>query len=317
MTASAVAQISSSPRVVVLGEALVDLHPEDDGRFCPRVGGGPLNTAVGLARLGISTGLVSGVPSGAFGETIRGHLAESGVDLAYLQTSPLPSTLALVESPVDPQFAIYTACTAAFDVGLIAPLNTDVTTIHAASLALFIQPSADAVLDLLEREAGHRLICIDPNIRPSSGPRADVRRRFERLCGLADIVRLSSADHDWLYPCASREESVQHLLTLGPSLVAITFGSEGALAATRSAQAYQHITVTGEVADTVGAGDAFNAALLAHFLLRSEFDRGDLKALTRADLSAMLSWACEAAAINCTRAGADPAWYSELRVSRP
>lgn len=300
--------------VVVLGEALVDLLPAENGSFVPVAGGGPANTAVGLARLGVPVELLCGISGGRLGDLIRDSLTASGVATSGLRESSLPPTLAVVDSPADPRFSLYTSGTAGFDVSAadLPELGPGVAAVHAASLALFVEPSATAALTLVERSAGRRLVSLDPNIRPgASGEHGAVRARFEQLCASADIVRLSDADCAWLYPDLDGDGAVAHLLDHGPALVVLTLGGNGATAATRSAGARLGPR-TAKVVDTVGAGDTVNAAVLAHCLSHGIRSRAELEGLTDDGLAALLGFALAAAAITCSRAGADPPWAREL-----
>jgi fructokinase len=299
-------------RVVVFGEALVDLVPGDDARYTAVVGGGPANTAVALARAGIPTSLVTGVPQDALGDRILDHLRASGVETSSIVVSNRPCTLAVVESPHDPEYAIYTVGTAAFDLSA-APrvVGPEVEALHVASLALFVEPSASVAVELVERERRRRLVSVDPNIRPVAiGDRARARSRFERLCASADLVRMSVTDASYLYPNESRAAVTEYLLAVGPDLVLLTDGASGAHAATMTARAHVPSRPVA-VVDTIGAGDTFNAAALAFCLRRGWRAGADLARVTQDELEQLLVACVDAAAITCSRAGADPPWLPE------
>lgn len=290
------------------------MFPDGQGRLVPVAGGGPANTAVGLARLGVATELIARVGPGKLGALLRDHLEASGVDTTFVVESALPTTMALVDDPVEPHFDIYVQATAAFDieVGDLPQLADDVAVLHAASLALFVGPSAGAAAALLEREAGRRLISVDPNIRPGlTGSQTATRATFESLCPVADVVRLSDADLAFLYPGIAHEAAVGRLLEAGPTLVVLTRGPLGAIAAT----AQRRITCPArprDVVDTVGAGDSFNAAMLAWCVRTGRTSRLALDRLKDVDLEEMLEFALCAAAITCSRRGANPPWLAEL-----
>jgi fructokinase len=182
--------------------------------------------------------------------------------------------------------------------------------LHVGTLALAIDPTATAFEALLEREAGRRAIVLDPNVRPPVfGDRASYRERFERLAKLATVVKMSDGDAAWIYPDAGPEEAMQHVLELGPQLVAVTLGPDGAIAATPDARA-RVAAVPVEVVDTVGAGDVFGAALLATLV---EQDALNPEApLDNEGLERALSFATTAAAITCTHTGAVPPSRAEI-----
>jgi fructokinase len=185
------------------------------------------------------------------------------------------------------------------------------------TLALAIDPPAEAFEALVDREAGQRRIVLDPNVRPAMfGDPACYRRRFERLARLADIVKLSDDDAGWIYPGLTTKELLESILALGPRLVALTRGAHGAVGVTREA----YVEVPGmavEVADTVGAGDTFGAALLAALIDVDAFGPVATAPLDTSRLRRSLSYAVAASAITCTRTGADPPSRREITARLP
>jgi fructokinase len=155
-------------------------------------------------------------------------------------------------------------------------------------------------------------VSFDPNVRPSLIPdRTAYLDDFERWVALSAIVKISSDDLAWLFPGGSEAEGVDRLLGLGASLVALTRGSEGALLRTRAARA-EAAGIAVKVADTIGAGDTFHAALLARLDREGVAARAALEALGDSRLRAVLDFANAAAACNCTGIGAEPPTLSEL-----
>jgi len=168
------------------------------------------------------------------------------------------------------------------------------------------KPVASTIADLVEREHRKRLVMVDPNIRPSAVPN---RSRLERLIAQSTIVKASDADVTWLYPELDLQSAARALLARGPALVVVTLGSEGAFGVCSGTQV-RAAAPSVDVVDTIGAGDAFGAALLAWLSDHDRLDR-DLH-LDPDELRAALEFACLVASITCTRAGANPPWRSEL-----
>jgi len=187
---------------------------------------------------------------------------------------------------------------------MIPALPERVWGIHLGTLALALNPPADAYEALIARETGNRQVILDPNVRPSIfGDPARYRLRFERLARLADIVKLSEDDAAWIYPDWSCAKVVDRILELGPRLVAITHGANGAVArSTTSAVDVPGIAV--KVVDTVGAGDSFGAGLIAALIDQRAFGPDSDRQLDEDVLRTAVEYAVVASALTCTRAGA-------------
>jgi fructokinase len=300
--------------------------PRDrDGLYEAVPGGSPANVAVGLARLEVPARMIARVADDPFGRRIRRHLAGNGVDLAGVVTAAEPTSLAIVA--VDPDGSVAydfrvdgTADWQWRDEELDGALDGQVLAVHAGSLAMTMAPGADALLRLLQR-AGGATISYDPNCRPLlMGSPAAARERIEQLVALADVVKASVEDVAWLLPGRAAEEVAEAWLALGPALVAITAGADGVVATTGGTGTVRRPARQVAVVDTVGAGDAFTSALLAG-LYRDGLLGGDrraaLAAVSREQLVAVLDDAALAAAITCTRRGADPPRLAELLGGRP
>jgi fructokinase len=307
--------------VAVVGEALIDLVPRDqDGLYQAVPGGSPANVAVGLARLRVPARMVARIADDPFGRRIRRHLAGNGVDLGGVVTAAEPTSLAIVD--VDPDGGVAydfrvdgTADWQWRDAELDGVLDGRLLALHAGSLALTMAPGADALLRLLQRARGTVTISYDPNCRPLlMGSPERALERAERLVALADVVKASVEDVAWLLPGHAPEEVAEAWLALGPALVAITRGAEGVVAVA-GAGLLRRPGRRVAVVDTVGAGDAFTSALLAGLhrrgLLGAE-RRAALRAVGEATLLEVLDEAVLAAAITCTRRGADPPVLEEL-----
>ena len=297
------------PRVLVIGEALVDIVRDRDGGTVESVGGSPLNVAVTLARLGVRTELLTGLGDDDRADLIQAHLTESGVGL-------VPGARRLDHTStatafLQPDGAAHYEFDLRWDPTPVAPAAAAVT--HAGSLALFLQPGADLVRRRLEAAATSSLITLDPNVRPALLPdRALARAAFERLLPLARIVKLSDEDAGWLYPEMGVGEMSRHLLDAGPNVVAITRGSHGSVMASGNFTV-EVPTVATDVVDTIGAGDSFMGALI-HQLICCDLTTDVLagEALWPEELDLLGRNAARVAAITVSRPGADPPWLSEL-----
>ncbi len=299
--------------IVVGGEALVDLV-EDGDRLRPVPGGGPFNTAIALGRLGVPVSFLATLSRDAYGNLLAGLLDDAGVDTSLVRRSDAPTPLAIVHRGADGAnaYTFYLTGTAVTDLppDALPPLPDDAIALHVGTLGLAVDPPAAAFEALLLREAGRRTIVLDPNVRPPVfGDQGAYRERFERLAARATVVKLSDGDAAWIYPGLEATDALERVLALGPQLVAVTLGPEGAIAATRGARASVG-AVPVEVVDTVGAGDVFGAALLATLVERDALRPG--ATLDAGDLEDALTFAATAAAITCTRTGAVPPSRAEL-----
>jgi fructokinase len=296
--------------IVVCGEALIDRVPTADGqRGTP--GGGPFTTARALARLGIPTQFLGRLSTDAYGRQLRDLLATDGADLSLTSFGDEPTTMAMADVGWDGHatYRFVSDGTSAPNLTpqmLPASLSPHVKALHVGTLGLVFEPMATTIAGLVEREHRNRVVMVDPNIRPSAHPD---RSRIHRIISQSTIVKASDADVTWLYPELDLESAARALLASGPRLAVVTLGSKGAFgvcAGTEVRVAARSVVVV----DTIGAGDAFGAALLAWL---SDHDRltRDLR-LDPGELRAALDFACLVASITCTRAGADPPHRAEL-----
>jgi fructokinase len=301
--------------IVVGGEALVDLVDER-GTLRVVAGGGPFNTAVALGRLGVDVAFLGTLARDAYGEMLADRLTRIGVDTSLVRRSSDPTPRAVVHRRGNDRneytFELDATAFTDFPLNGLPPLPDDAWALHLGTLALALDPPAGAFEALIDREAGRRTIILDPNVRPAIFGDVDVyRRRFERLARLADIVKLSDDDAAWLYPEVPTDRVLELILDLGPRIVAVTLGPNGAIAGSRSARvAAPGVPV--DVVDTVGAGDSFGAALIAALLDGNGLGRRRADHVEAGLLAAAVSFAVAASAITCTRVGADPPTRAEI-----
>lgn len=310
--------------ILCVGEALIDMVPvpyNGETAYLPRAGGSPYNVAIALGRLGAEVGFLGRISRDPFGQMLRAQLRRSRVSLDYVVDTDDPTLLAMVQivAQVKPHFTFYRDPEGAYvlrEEDVPARLE-GVDVLHFGSISLLMEPGATAITQLVKREAGQRLISFDPNVRPILIDDRDAYlARLDEWVACTDVLKVSSDDVAWLYPGRPLEEVAADWLAQDVALVVITLGEEGAVAFTAETSARvpaPHV----QVADTVGAGDAFTAALL-HALQRGGYlTAAALRALPRDVLSDMLRFAARVGSLTCTRAGAEPPWLDEVSDSLP
>lgn len=297
---------------IVCGEALYDLFASDGPQglsFDARIGGSPFNVAVGLARLGQASGLMTGMSTDNLGRRLRAALEDEGVSTAYLAAKERPTTLSLVDVGPDggPAYVFYGtgAADRSLEPGDVAAMGPEVWGLHFGSYALVADPTGATLLGLAQGAKGKRFITLDPNVRLNVEPDLDVwRARVDAFAATADLVKVSDEDLARLYPGEPVEHSARRWLDAGAAVVIVTMGAEGARGFTHAVSA-RVPGVRVAIADTVGAGDTFQAALIANLAETGRATRPMLQALTAEALSGLMAFAAQAAAITCARRGAD------------
>ncbi|MFD7461610.1 MULTISPECIES: carbohydrate kinase family protein [unclassified Streptomyces] len=299
--------------IVVAGEALIDLVPHDPGALAslrPALGGGPYNTAVALGRLGSPTAFCSRVSSDAFGEALLDGLRAAGVDVSGVERGAEPTTLAVatIDEQGSAAYSFYVDGTAdrLFTAPAALPAGTRAVSFGTCSLVL--EPGASAYEELMRTAAGQGVFtALDPNIRAGLIPDADAyRARFLKWLPSVTLLKLSEEDARWL------GGTPHEWLAAGPSAVVITRGGDGLTVFTREGAEY---SVPGEkvtVVDTIGAGDTVNAALLHGLAAHDALTAEALAGLGTDGWTRLLRFASRAAAITCSRAGAEPPYAREL-----
>jgi fructokinase len=301
--------------IVVGGEALVDLV-DDRGSRRAVAGGGPFNTAVALGRLDVPVAFLGAISRDSYGQILTRLLVDARVDTSLLRRSDLPTPRATVHRQADGSdsytFSLASSAFTDFSLELLPRLPESAWAIHVGTLALAVDPPAGAYEALLDRETGARYIILDPNVRPGAfGDAALYRHRFERLAQLADVVKLSNDDAAWIYPDLPVAEVPELILGFGPRLVALTRGADGAVARSRLA-AVDVPAMQVTVADTVGAGDSFGAALLAALIDERALGPAAERELDEEVLRRAVTYSVAASAVTCTRRGAVPPSRSEI-----
>jgi fructokinase len=280
-------------------------------------GGSILNVAVSLARLGQHAAFAGKIAEDFFGHYLLLTLKTEGVDTRFLTTANAQSALAIVAMEEgEPVFSFYgegTADTLLTVDDVPESLYQETGILHVGSVSLLRGTTPATVLTTVERLKGRALLSLDPNIRASLiHDEPKYRTLIQRLIALTDIFKLSEVDLAWLLPGASVEESLLHFCGLGPALVIVTQGKKGVLARSGSSHTLQVATLPVPVIDTIGAGDAFCAGVLAWLADQVITSRERVLALPEPELRAALSFASAVAGLTCTRAGANPPRRSEV-----
>jgi fructokinase len=293
-------------RVVVVGEALIDLLADPAGGVTAAPGGGPYNTARALAVLGTPTTFAGRLSGDVFGRRLAAGLTGTGVKLLDPRPVGLPTTLALVEVDASgvASYDFYWEATSATVLGeadLASILDPAPAAVHVGTLGLLLEPTGSLTEELVGRLGPGTVLMVDPNCRPRATPDLDAyRARLQRIFGRADVIKASVDDLSYLYPEEEPLEAAARLARSVP-VVLVTGGAAGAWMFTGS-DCHREPGVAVEIVDTVGAGDTFSGAFLNHLL-----SSGGGRSLTDADrLREALRRAVVAAGICCTRAGAVP-----------
>lgn len=307
--------------ILSCGEALIDMLPRTtatgEPAFAPYAGGAVFNTAIALGRLGAPSAVFTGLSSDLFGDLLRGVLAASRVDVRPAHLSARPTTLAFVRlTDGQATYAFYDENTAGrmLTEADLPDLTgeTQAEALFFGGISLVADPCGAAYEALQAREAATRVTMIDPNIRPGFvTDEPAYRARLSRMIARADIVKLSDEDLHWLSGDGPLDALVQNMLSRGPRLVCITRGAQGASGFTPRGEVFVAATPV-TVADTVGAGDTFNAGVLAALHRAGALTKDRIATLDADTVRAALTLGTRAAAITVSRAGANPPWDHEM-----
>ncbi|MDR6955065.1 fructokinase [Ancylobacter sp. 3268] len=310
-----------APALLCVGEALIDMVPRQtpEGQaFLPLPGGAVFNTAIAAARLGLPTWFWYGLSTDMFGDRLRGALAAAGVDASLCRPADRPSTLAfvtLVAGQARYLFLDENTAGRMLTPADIPAVPAEVGALFLGGISLVVEPVGTTIEAMATAFAGDgrgRLIMLDPNVRPGFiRDEAAYRARIRRLIGLSHIVKLSDEDLGWLIGAGGLADQARTVLAMGPRLVLVTLGGRGAHAFTATFDGHVAAPAVA-VADTVGAGDTFNAGFLAALAEQGALDPAAVAGLGSEALLAALAFAVRAAAVSVTRVGADPPWRHEL-----
>ncbi|MHC8366677.1 carbohydrate kinase family protein [Pseudomonas sp. ZT5P21] len=309
---------------LVCGEALFDFFSEDDAsdlaskvNFKAIAGGSPFNVAVGLRRLGVDAALFAGLSTDYLGRRLQQVLQDEGVRPDYLVDFAAPTTLAMVAVGANgsPQYSFRGEGCADRQLKPehLPELGPEVRGLHIGSFSLVVQPIADTLLTLVQRESDKRLISLDPNVRLNPEPNIDLwRSRIATWVELADLIKVSDEDLSLLYPEQDPQRVIEGWLQHRCQLVFLTRGGEGATVFSRHHGSWSVPACSVKIADTVGAGDTFQAALIT-WLTEHQLDSVEgVQSLAREQIDGMLKFAVQAAALTCSKTGPDLPYRRQL-----
>jgi len=309
---------------LVCGEALFDFFSEDDAsglaskvNFKAIAGGSPFNVAVGLRRLGVDSALFGGLSTDHLGRRLQQVLKEEGVRPDYLVEFAAPTTLAMVAVGANgsPHYSFRGEGCAdrQLSAAHLPALGAEVRGLHVGSFSLVVQPIGDALLQLVQRESGQRLITLDPNVRLNPEPNIELwRERIATLVPLVDMIKVSDEDLSLLYPEQDPQQVIERWLEHRCQIVFLTRGGNGASVFSRQHGHWSVPAASVKIADTVGAGDTFQAALIT-WLTEHDLDSVEgVQQLARDQIDAMLRFAVQAAALTCSKTGPDLPYRQQL-----
>jgi fructokinase len=305
--------------ILCCGEALIDMLPrtstQGEAAYAPYAGGAVFNTAIALGRLGIETSFFTGLSDDMLGDVLRESLEASHVDFSLASVSSRPTTVAFVKL-VDGSatYAFYDENTAGRMITRadLPVIGDDCEAMHFGAISLIPEPCGDAYEALLARECAKRVISLDPNIRPGfiKDKQAHMAR-IKRMAANSDIVKFSDEDLEWFGMGSDQAALAAYWLNQGAKLVIVTKGAEGADGYTQNFK----VSVPGvkvDVVDTVGAGDTFDAGVLASLKRDGVLTKVNMASLSRGNVHEALAVAAKAAAVTVSRAGANPPWAKEI-----
>jgi fructokinase len=307
--------------ILVCGEALMDVFASANTptglALDARIGGSPLNVAIGLARLGQNCAFFGGVSTDFLGDRLVQAMRDEGVNTESLVRLDAPTTLVMVGvaglgKPVY-QFLGAGAADRQLQAEHHAQVPAALRAIHLGSYCTVIDPVASTLEKLVIEYSRRCVIAFDPNVRV--GVEADLakwRARFEFMMHHASVIKLSDEDLELLYPGVATQHLAERCLSAQVALVIVTRGAEGASGWTRQGR----IDVTSpkiELLDTVGAGDTVQAAVLTWLDEQRLLSITGIETLATAQTTELLKFAVSAAAITCSRRGADLPRRGELK----
>lgn len=309
---------------LVCGEALFDFFSENDAsglaskvNFKAIAGGSPFNVAVGLRRLGVDSALFGGLSTDYLGRRLQQVLQDEGVRPDYLVDFAAPTTLAMVAVGANgsPHYSFRGEGCAdrQLSEAHLPTLSDEVRGLHIGSFSLVVQPIGDTLLRLVQRESGKRLISLDPNVRLNPEPNIDLwRERIATLVRLADLIKVSDEDLSLLYPEQDPQQVIEGWLEHRCQIVFLTRCGDGATVFSRAHGSWSVPANPVTIADTVGAGDTFQAALITWLTEHSLDSVAGVQQLSREQIDGMLRFAVQAAALTCSKTGPDLPYRHQL-----
>lgn len=303
------------------GEALIDMVPvvTADGEvgFVARTGGGALNTAIAMGRLGGRVSLLAGVSNDPFGDQLQQALRDGHVVTDYTIETERPTTLAFVtlrEGRAQYHFHDENSAGRMIQPKDVHRIGPEVQALIFGGISLAMEPCGTTYETLCADMSAEHVILLDPNIRSNVVlDEMAYRQRLQRMIALSDVLKLSDEDLEWLRPASGDlTDQARALLALGPKLVVVTLGARGSLAVWGRGDVVQTSAPEVVVADTIGAGDTFNAGMVVALQETACLTKPALATLSKDVVEQVLTFATRAAAVTVTRSGANPPWRSDI-----
>ncbi|MGA1329302.1 MAG: carbohydrate kinase family protein [Candidatus Nanopelagicales bacterium] len=304
-------------KYLVCGEALIDLIHDESNTWIAHQGGGPFNTAIALARLGESVAFLGRLSGDSWGRSLENALLAAGVLPERIVPAAEPTSLAVVEVSDNGKadYTFYLSGTSNFawkSTELPASLD-GYQLLHIGTLALVVEPSNEILFEWLKRCQDEALIMIDLNARPSViSDASNYLALIKPWLSIADVIKASDDDLKFLYPDLTWQAAVAEIFSQSRvSLFAITAGAAGAHLVTREVLVSAAAPKV-PVFDTVGAGDTFSAGLISMLAASNLIEKNQLPHASTAQLQSALEFAVAAAAMSCTKPGAQSPTRSEV-----
>jgi len=313
--------------ILCVGEAVIDLFQTDIAgtgqAFLPISGGCAYNTSIAIGRLGVPVSFLGRISKNFFGDIQARRLLENNVNDSLLircEQNPVLSFIR-VEAGKEPQYAFYEEGTSDRALSLEElpeqlPQNTNCVVF--GSISVVMEPIGSTIETFILGKARGIVTAFDPNIRPFIiKDRNAYLRRFKKLSGVSDIVKISLEDYEYIDANSQPQEALENLINMGTHLAIITLGPKGAQAMLRR----NNGTITNvfapgvnvpSVVDTVGAGDTFHGAFLAWLEQRGKLSHSAITDLSENDLLNALVFANKASAFVCGRHGCEPPYFYEI-----
>lgn len=304
--------------ILCCGEALIDMLPRQVGKdqegFLPVPGGAVFNTAIALGRLEEQVGFFSSISKDMFGEQLISYLNQSNVETGLCVKSPNPTTLAfvkLIEGHAQYSFFDENSAGRNLEIQQLPKLSKTITALHFGAISLIPEPCGTAYESLMKNNQD-KVISLDPNIRQNFIQNEKTHReRIERMIAMADIVKVSDEDLEWIANGEPFETKIATWLKAKSKIVILTKGHKGVIAYTENGNITQDADVV-KVVDTIGAGDAFNAGFLSGLRQKGLLSKESLSNISKQQLLSALKLATKVAGLTVSKVGATPPWKSEI-----